>query len=477
MPAIGILLSLVLMGFTLATMAGLVVALLTGDTGGAEVFGILSLAYGVFSGFVYLVATTRPPRFRRSGVFVGSFAMWIALVLAAMPAFILLEGLNPIVALFEASSAATTLGTTLVPAAQTSAAMVFYRAVTAWLGGLMTLMLAVYVIGRYGVGGTPNRDLRFVLHGASRGNPRLGATFIEIAIPYLSMTLLCIIALMMAGVEPARAVLASLGALSTNGFAGWAGSGTYLDNMGAEFILMIFMVIGASSIIWQRTITSRQFFQTQQQGESLAFIFIIIGAATVGIGLSLSNFPLSEDTMGDLFNRAFDIVATITTTGIMQNPSAGFSVPLLFMFGLALVGGCSYSTAGGLKIFRVLAMTRHSRNEILRLVYPNQLLPGSVDTDENVFSSTKANWSAFFSAVIFLVVAMAILAALGHEFTSSLALAVGAFTSTGSLVSQNLFSIEGGGVPLSSLLWLSIVGILGRVELLVLLAAFSRNRW
>ncbi len=477
MPSIGVLLALVLMGFTIATLSGLGVGLLNGDAQAAEVFGILSLAYGIFSVFLYLVATSKPKQFRRAGVFVGAISMWITLILAAMPAFIMLEQAHPIVAFFEATSASTTLGTSLVPVSQMSASMIFYRAMTAWLGGFMTLMLAVYVIGRYGVGGTPNRDLRFVLHGASRGNPRLGATFIEVAIPYFSVSILCVIALMLAGVEPARAVLASLSALSTNGFSGWLSQGSYLDNRAGEIILMVFMFIGASSIIWQRTISSRQFFQTNQQGESRNYLLIIFGVIIAGITLSLANFPLGENVADDLFNRAFDIVATITTTGIVHNVSAGFSVPILFLIGLALVGGCSYSTAGGLKIFRVLAMVRHSKNEILRLVYPSQFIPGSVDTDETVFNSTKANWSAFFSAVIFIVFAMAVLAVFGHEFTASLTISVGAFTSVGSLVSQNLFSVEGGGVPYVSLLWISIIGIVGRVELLVLLAAFSKNRW
>ncbi len=477
MPSIGVLLALVLMGFTIATLSGLGVGLLNGDAQAAEVFGILSLAYGVFSVFLYLVATSRPSQFRRAGVFVGAIAMWITLIFAAMPAFIMLEQAHPVVAFFEATSASTTLGTSLVPVSQMSASMIFYRAMNAWLGGFMTLMLAVYVIGRYGVGGTPNRDLRFVLHGASRGNPRLGATFVEVAIPYIAVSILCVIALMLVGVEPTRAVLASLSAISTNGFSGWFGEGSYLGSRSGEIILMIFMFIGASSIIWQRTILSRQIFQTHQQGESRTYLLIIFGVIIVGIALSLANFPLGENVADDLFNRAFDIVATITTTGIVHNVSAGFSVPILFLIGLALVGGCSYSTAGGLKVFRVLAMTRHSKNEILRLVYPSQFIPGSVDTDETVFNSTKANWSAFFSAVIFIVCAMAILTIFGHEFTAALTISVGAFTSVGSMVSQNLFSVEGGGVPYISLLWISIIGIVGRVELLVLLAAFSKSRW
>ncbi len=477
MPGIGILLALVLMVFTGATMTGLVMAVITDDPRAIEVFAALTLAYGLISAFTYLVATTRRRPFRRAGVFGGAIAMWLTLVLAAMPPFIMLENAHPAAAFYEASSAAITLGSSLLSSTQMSTAMVFYRSMVAWLGGLLTLMLAIYVLGRYGVGGTPNRDLRFVLHGASRGNPRLGATFVEVAIPYVTVTVLCILTLSLFQVPPARAVLAGLNTLSTNGFLGWSTNASIFNNRGAELALMVFMVIGATSIIWQRTLLSQKLFQTHQQRESLQFVLFTLAALLAGLALSLIVFPVQNRYWEHLINRGFDIVSTLTTTGLVHSPGIGIQVPLLFLLGLALIGGTSYSTAGGLKFFRLLTMVRHSRNEVLRLLHPNQLLPGSVDTDEKVSATTKATWSAFFSSIVFILLGMAVFAGLGHEFVSSLALSIGAFTSVGYLVSDNLFFLDGSGVPYLSLIWVGVIGIAGRVELLVILAALSRKHW
>lgn len=477
MPGIGKLLALVLMAFCTATLTSLVVAALDGDLKAVEVFGFLTITYGTISAFIYMVATTKSSSIKRVGVFMGAIAMWVTMVAIAMPPFMMLENAHPVAAFFEASSAVVTLGTTLLPINAISISMTIYRSIVAWLGGLLTLMLAVYVLGRYGIGGTPNRDLRFVLHGASRGTPRLLATFFEVAIPYLAVTIICIISLMIAGVNPVHAIFAALNTLSTNGFLGWATNGSVFNNRLGEIVLLIFMLIGASSIIWQRTLFSKQLNQTYEQQESLKFLIFGAGAIILGVSFSIASYPLSNQIGNDIFNRTFDIISTLTTTGIVHTPTQGTHIPFIILIGLALVGGTSYSTAGGIKIFRVSAMMQHSTNEIMRLIYPSQLIKGSIDTDSGKLSNSKAVWSAFFSVIIFIVIGLSIFTGLGHDFQQALALSVGAFSSVASLVSDNLYHTDGSGVPYLSLLWIGLMGIAGRIELLVLLAALSRNRW
>jgi trk/ktr system potassium uptake protein len=474
---IGVLAAIVLIGFSSATLAGMIAGAVSMDWAAVEAFALISVSYGVLAFFIYLVSSTRPAPLTRPDMFFGVIVMWLTLVLAAMVPFMLIEKAAPVVAFFEASSAATSLGTTLTPISEMSAAMTVFRSVTAWLGGLLTLMLAVYVLGRYEVGGTPNRDLRLVLHGASRTDPRLLQTFWEVFIPYAAITLVGAAALVLSGVEPVHAALGALNILSTNGFVAWQTQGTIFNNTLAEAIMMVFMMIGASSIIWLRTLAL--FNSRPVAGRSEAATFALTGALAIiiGLGLSLAVFPVGQNPIGPLFNRAFDIISVLTTTGVTNNVSQGINVPVIFLIGLALIGGSSYSTAGGIKIFRMRSMLHHSGNEIMRLVYPNQILPRSVTSDAKIFTTAKATWSAFFSTIIFVVLATAMFASFGHSFTAALNLSVGAFASVGNLVSVNLFTANGTNVPAASLLGISLVGIVGRVELLVVLAALSHRRW
>jgi len=450
---------------------------LSGDWRAVEAFALLSIAYATLAYFAFQVTSSTARQARRAGVFTGAIVMWLTLVVAAMPAFMILENAIVPVAFFEASSAATTLGSSLTPVSEMSLAMIVYRSVTAWLGGLLTLMLAVYVLGRYAVGGTPNRDLRFVLRGATHGDQRLMQTFIGVSFPYMALTLVAAASLALARVEPSQAMIGALNILSTNGFVGWQTSGTLFNNRLAEFVAMIFMLLGASSIIWQRVLIARRLRQTQDQGETGAFWIFAVLAIAAGIALSMIQNPVSDRYVDNFLNRAFDVVSILTTTGITHDTRTGIGLPVVFVLALALVGGCSYSTAGGMKFFRLRAMMRHSKNEILRLVYPNQILPGSVDASIANFSQAKATWSAFYSALIFIVLISILFALLGHDFISALTLAVGSFSSIGNLVSESLFSAGGQGVPALSLVTIGLTGIAGRVELLVILAALSRKRW
>ncbi len=477
MPGIGYLGALVLMIFTGATSASMVAAILTRDWYAGEAFALLSIAYATLAYFTFQIEPARARQMSPAGVFTAAIIMWVTLVLAAMPAFMIMENSSALVAFFEASSAATTLGSSLTPVSEMSMAMIVYRSVTAWSGGLLTLMLAVYVLGRYAVGGTPNRDLRFVLHGVSHGDQRLLQTFAEVGVPYGAMTIIAAVSLALAHVEPAKALIGALNIMSTNGFVGWQTRTSLFNNQPAEIVVMVFMMIAASSIIWQKALIAGRLRQTEEQGETAAFWVFAAAAIVFGIILSTNVYPIDGRFFDAVLNRSFDVVSILTTTGITNNTHTGISLPVIFILAIALVWGCSYSPAGGMKFFRIRSMLRHSKNEILRLVYPSQILPGSVDASAANFQQAKATWSAFFSSLIFIVLIMGIFAALGHNFIAAFNLSVGSFSSIGNLVSENLYSAGGQGVPALSLVIIGLTAMAGRIELLVILAALSRNRW
>lgn len=474
---LAILVSIVLLVFSLATFCAMLAGIADTDWPAVEAFGLLTLVYALFAILTLIAMSGKQLRLNREQVFAGAIALWVALILAAMPAFIFVEHHAPTVALFEAASAVVTLGATLMPVEQMSAAMIVYRSLTAWLGGLLTIMLAIYVLGRYGVGGTPNRDLRFVLHGFSRGDPKITRTFYEVFVPYLTLTLMCAAALALARVEPGPALILAFNIISTNGFTGMHTGGSVLNNQAAETIMLVFMIVGATSIIFVRALFGRRLRQVQDGGETMAFL-ISVGLV---IGIAIIEPVLAQNYDGPIWNglfaRIFDAISAMTTTGITHNTRQGFGLPVELLIGLALIGGGAYSTAGGMKMFRLRAMVQHSINEVKRLVFPDQILPHSIDTDENLFVNAKAIWSAFFAGLIMVVSLMILFSIAGHEFIDSMALAVGAFSNVGNLVQEHLYVEHLGGIPQASLILVSIAGIAGRVEVLVILAAFGRSRW
>jgi len=477
MPSIVALAAAVVAFFALSLLVPASAALIYGDWQAVEAFLLLAVAYGFLAIVTIMALTPRIRRLSRAGVFTATIAMWLALVLVAIPPILLVENLPPGQAIFEAVSAAITLGITFRPSADISATMALYRGMVAWQGGLLTLLLAVYVLGRYEVGGTPNRHIRYILHSFQSGDPRLVQTFFEVFVPYTAMTMVCAAALVIARTNPADALNIAINIVSTNGFMPIQTGASVLNNAMGEIILIVFMLLSATSIIWHRTLINKRWLHAREQTEASVFLFTIFVISALSIILALA-LPQDHNSFGEtVLNAVFDVVSVMTTTGITHDTRFGIGLPFELILAVTIVGGCSYSTSGGIKVFRLSSMLRHSSNEIRQLVYPHLILAKSVGEDANERRLAKAVWSTLFIAILTMMLSTLAFSLQDFDLVSSLGLAVGIFSSTGNVVTSSI-SLPEGQIPSdTTLLTLSVVGLLARIELLVVLAAFGRNKW
>lgn len=469
------LVSALLLVFSIAPLAGLIAALISYDTAASQTFLFMLLLMATLSGLSTLATNGQKLGITRSKLFVSAVILWLAMIAAAMPPFFVLEGHNLTVSFYEASSAVTTMGHSLHPVGETRWAMIVYRATIGWLGGFLTLVLAVYVLGRYNVGGTPSRDLRIVLRTAASGDYRIGKTILGIAIPYVGITLLGALALMATRINPSLALLTAMGAISTNGLVIFQSAGTIFNNIAAETVLMLLMMVGATSIIVLAAASKRQLNQLQDRSEILTTpVVAIVTFAVTGLCLVL----LNADSWGDAYSysRMFDIVSSLTTTALPHDPRIGIQLPIEFAIVLALVGGAAYSTSGGMKQFRLGLMLGHAANDVRRLVYPHRVTAKSHDIDRDRTLRLRAVWSTFFVTLLTLVALIILLAGQGYGLHSGISVAVGALTSSANLVGENLFNTSDGTASGIALILIGLGGIAGRLEILVFLAAFTRWR-
>lgn len=451
-------------------------ALFREDWRSLEVFLLFGFGYGAFALLSALTLTPRLRRLNRPGLFRGALGMWITLILAAMPIFMVLEGQPAVSALFESVSAAVTMGVTFRPLEQISLSMGFFRSILAWQGGLLTLLLAVYVLGRSEVGGTTSRHLRVVLHGVQSGDLRIAKTFLEVFVPYLAATMVCAMVLVLARVEPVDALGVALGVLSTNGFMPVQSGASVLNNFAGEVVMVIFMIVGATSILWHRALLGRRWRQAGEQAENQTFLIAVLIVAVLSAVVATMTRPDGTNAAQAAFSSVFDVVSLMTTTGVTHDQRFGLGLPFELVLTLALVGGCAFSTSGGLKLFRMVTMFHHSWNEVLRLVYPHAVLRRSVDADVAELTRAKAVWSALFLSIVILVLSSIVFSFQGIALDKSLGLAIGSFSATGNLVASSVGGT--GSLPSDSvLLTISALALVARVELLVVFAALGRSDW
>ena len=476
-PTIGVLSAGVFGVFALSMLFPLLIALIEGNWQAFEAIFLVVIGYGFLAAITILALMPRLRPLNRAGVFTAAIAIWISLVAAAIPLFMLVEGQSLIAAVFEASSAATTLGMTLRPPADLAPSMAFYRATVAWMGGLTTLTLAVYALGPYQVGGMPNGNLRHVQHARTEDDPRIFATLRTIALPYFTLTVLCTVFLVIARVPADTAVVTAMSMVSTNGFIPAESGTTVLGNRGAELIMMVFMVVGATSIVWHRLIVARAGKGSREQDEARLYLIALAVLIVLAVLASIIAPPPGRVGFESAFNYVFDVVSIATTTGITHDQRLGISIPFEMILIIVFIGGCSYSTAGGIKAFRLATMLRHVGNELERLVYPSAVLRDDVQYDAAQRVVAKAVWSTFFIAMLTLTAAILVFAAQGYPLPSAMALATGAFSQVGNLLTAAIPGLSHGMASEGTLLTISTLALVARIEILALLAALAGNRW
>jgi len=470
MPAIFSICSLVLFGYAMCLMAPFAVAVMGQNAAHIEGFSLLIVSYVFLSVVVTLAFNRQAVRLSRGGMFVMACCCWFTLLVAAIVPLIVLENLSIVGAIFEASSAVTALGSTLLTPDTISTPMKTYRAVTAWFGGFLTLALIVYVLSPYRVGGLPNRDLRFILHSTGAGGPRLIRTLAEIALPYFVLTFLCLLILLVQGVRPLDATLAATAAMSTNGFLPTQSGGSIFNNRSAEITMICFMLIGGTSIIWHRMIFGRRFgLLWREHRESFGAILIVLATGTL---LTLVTGVMANEPL-DFVRHIFDVASIMTTTGLTHQTGQASSVPLLFAFMLAMGGATTFSTSGGIKLYRLGLMLFNSIAEARQLVFPNAVLSGRLGERFGRSGAIKAIWSYFFLFILTLCVGVLGFAFLGMSFESAFSSAIGSLSSVAILVDVEAVRGENGH---NLGLWVAAVALAGKLEILVVLAAISDIR-
>lgn len=474
------LLSLVLGAFAVALMPPAIVALLAGEGEAAYQFLLTCGLTGFVAGGLFFAFQGRRGRITRLHSFVLAIAAWIVPSFIAAVPLAQLGGLDYGAALFEAVSGYTTTGATVIPdLGALPLSVVFWRAELQWIGGLMTLLLIVLVLAPAGLGGLPARHIALVEGPQDSGGRRLLDVSRGIFGAYAVVTMLCIVLLLLTGLPIFDAVCLAFATVSTGGFMPRPGTVGDYANPAAEMVLMVFMLLGATSILWQRMVLRGRWQLLREHRED----YWVIGVA-VAVGLAfavvMANVP-ELDRLGALREGLFIGISAVTTTGF-DGISVGFAgLPITVMMVLAIVGGGSFSTAGGIKFFRVGGMFVQAGRELKRLVYPHGVQPMRFGSQSYDMELMKAIWSHFIACILLIAFASLAVALFHASYEGALLATVSAFSNIGGLYAAPW--AEGGEWPayaeldpLAQLV-LAFTMIAGRLEVIALLGSAGAIYW
>jgi trk system potassium uptake protein TrkH len=444
-----------------------------------RVFAFSALFMGGLAMAVALATQGRAPQVTTRFAFLLVNLLWVTMAIAgAVPLAASSVGISVADAIFESVSAITTTGSTVLTGLDTMPpGLLLWRSILQWFGGLGVIALGVFILPFLNVGGVSY----FKIESSDiedRPFERFSTYAVSFLAIYAGLTLACAILYSMAGMTGFDALNHSLTTLATGGFSTHDASlGFYADKPAVLWVGTLFMFIGGLpfSILILFLVRGR----LDALGDPQMRVFA--GYCTVFIvGVAIYLRVNADMPFLDAFTHAaFNFVSIITTCGYASADYlqwGPFAVACIFV--ATFLGGCSGSTAGGIKAYRFLIVFELMSNGLRRLVYPHTVLPvryGDRTVDPDMQRAVVLFISAFF---VIWAIGTILLAATGLDLVTAMSSVLTALTNVG----PGLGDIIGPSGNFSTLpeaaKWLlPIWMLLGRLEILAVLVIFTPTFW
>ncbi|MFM7694527.1 MAG: TrkH family potassium uptake protein [Actinomycetota bacterium] len=375
------LFGLIVKWLSLALLAPVVVALIYGDS---LMPFLVPLAIGIVAGFaVERLAGRRANDVGVREAFAGVALTWLAAALIGAAPYMLDGGdISAFVdAYFEAMSGFTTTGASVMADITShSEAILFWRSLTQWLGGMGIIVLAIAVLNQSGPGGKALLQQEAPGPEAEKLTPRLRDTAIRLWLVYVGLSVALAAALWIVGlVDPGQgmnlynAIAHTFTTMSTGGFSPEPRS---METFGwvSQLIVAVFMVLaGANFALWYRT-SRGDLRAAPRDGEFRGYIAILVVlSALVGVALLATT---EAGVLGAFGQAAFQVISLMTTTGFASQDFAVWTAfALLILFAAMFIGGCAGSTSGAIKVIRIRLALGSARRDVETAVHPEAVLP------------------------------------------------------------------------------------------------------
>jgi trk system potassium uptake protein TrkH len=438
--------------------------------------GVAALTPGVA-----LFALTRTRRrsgyVSRQSIFLMVVVCWLSVGLVGAAPFLLAGFMDPVDAFFNSMAGFTTTGAATVTPEELSPALLLWRSMSQWIGGIGIIVLFVAIAPLAGFGATQLYTAEAATPVQERVTPRIRGTVKVLALVYGGLTLAGVVVLHLAGMGTFDAVTYALSTISTGGFSTDSDSVAAFDSWAVELAITAGMVLAGTNFGIYYTAARRGLGRAVGNAELVTYLGVILASTvliTVDLRISDYSGSLATASREALFQSASLTTGTAFSTADWS-AWPPFSVALLVL--IMAVGGCAGSTAGGMKAIRVYLLSRNAAQEIFRLVHPRAVTP-LVLGDRVLPERIRVGVLGFFFVYVATVATGTLLIAMhqvpvGPAFGSvfSCVNITGAFP--GAAGTTQFYA----DLPATAKTVLAILMLLGRLELFTVLVLLSPAFW
>jgi trk system potassium uptake protein len=412
------------------------------------------------------------------GAFLLTTGSWLAMIFfGALPFQFGGYDLSFTDAIFETVSGLTTTGATVITGLDRAPpGLLLWRSLLHWLGGVGIIVMAILMLPFLRVGGMQ----LFRAESSDRTEkllPSLTAITQQIVLAYVILTAACTMALIAAGMDSFDAVNHAFAALGTGGFSTKDASVGAFANPTVEWVLTLFMFLASLPFVMYVALLNGRpelfFADTQIRAfAALSLMAIALLAAWLVLGLG-------QPIWGALRAASFNAISIISTTGFASEDYTLWGPPAAALFlALTIVGGCTGSSAGGLKTFRFVILFQATRaylvslfqpNRVQRVRYGNRPLDGDIITAVLSFAFLFMGTWGLFTVV---------LGALGCDLVTAVSATAASIANVGPGLGEFVGPAGNYKSQSDAVKWvLSLAMLLGRLEFFTVLVLLHPAFW
>ncbi|MDP8255374.1 MAG: TrkH family potassium uptake protein [Candidatus Alcyoniella australis] len=390
-------------------LAPMVVGLIYGELDSALSFA-LSAGIAVVLGAVLILPLRSAPKeiAQRDGIALVAFAWVLACLLGALPFYLSGAMTSWTDAVFECASGFTTTGASILTDVETvDHAILFWRALTHWLGGMGIIVLSITILPLLGIGGMQLYRAEVPGPSADKLTPRIAQTAKALWGVYALLTVLEAGLLMLGGMNLFEAICHAFATMATGGFSTRNGSiGDYGPFI--QYVVSVFMVLAGINFALHYLMLKGKFRRVLRDTELRVYLAIFaLAVIFIWAGLWLT----TTISVAQSFRLAvFQVPTILSTTGFSTADFGTWpSFLQVFLLFLMFVGGSAGSTAGGMKVARFILLTKHAYQELFQLLHPRAVNPVKFGRRAVPRETMRGVWNFFFLYVALFVVSTVLL--------------------------------------------------------------------
>ena len=436
-----------------------------------------AVAFGIGFGLARKSRPTDKVIYAKEGFVIVAFSWVLMSAVGALPFVISGEIPSFIDAFFETVSGFTTTGASILNDVEAmSKGLLFWRSFTHWIGGMGVLVFILAVVPT--VSDRSIHILRAEVPGPTVGKlvPRMKDTAKILYMLYIVLTIVMVVFLLLGGMSLYESFIHAFGAAGTGGFGIKADSvGSYSPYL--QWVITIFLIIfGVNFNLYYLILIGR--IKTAMKSTEIWVYIALWVVSTAIIVMNLTPFGFYSSVGETVRHSAFQTASIMTTAGFSTVDFAmwpNLSKGLLLL--LMCIGSCAGSTAGGLKIARVILLMKMIKREIRHMLHPRSV--GVVKFEgKRVDDQTLRSASAYF--IIYMVITVLIFLLIcfdRYDLTTNLSATIACVNNIGPGLGQVGPMCSFAGYSDFSTIVLSVAMLLGRLEIFPILFAFSPSIW